>query len=221
MVVPRALLFALLCSPAASRSAPRSTPRKQEAEDYCMSVIATTDTTHLLKEGWTSILDAYDADRFGRPTIECVEILLRNLEQWDKADYYLHSIMKHCEECSAGPCQSSDVGIDGTAECKGAALNYWGYLHIRKEHPDLALAEKYYREALDVDAENCPAAISMREVFDRTGRLPEDDDQWYVNTLWYCERVQTGRHRIRLAKKRVLATDGYFGKPSKWGKKVI
>ena len=141
------------------------------AEEYCRSVIATTDTADLLKESYTSVKDAYDSDAFGHATYHCAEILVDELAQYDKAEYYLWCVVGHCEDCSgsAGSCETSYVGLDSRDECRSATLNYLGFVNRKKAVPDYDHAEDYYLEALDLWPQNCGALEYLAELYETTG----------------------------------------------------
>ena len=141
------------------------------AEEYCRSVIATTDTADLLKESYTSVEDAYDSDAFGHATYHCAEILVDELAQYDKAEYYLWCVVGHCEDCSgsAGSCETSYVGLDSRDECRSATLNYLGFVNRKKAVPDYDHAEDYYLEALDLWPQNCGALEYLAELYETTG----------------------------------------------------
>ena len=139
------------------------------AEEYCRSVIATTDTADLLKESYASVEDAYDSDAFGHATYHCAEILVDELAQYDKAEYYLWCVVGHCEDCSAGSCETSRVGLDSRDECRSATLNYLGFVNRKKAVPDYDHAEDYYLEALDLWPQNCGALEYLAELYETTG----------------------------------------------------
>ena len=135
------------------------------AASTCRSTIATAPTPSLLKANYSSMEDAYDNVQHGHATYECAEILIEELQQYDKAEPYLWCVLGHCAGCDGdGPCPTAVVDLETTAECESAIYNYLGFVNRKKATPDYDHAKTYYDKALALWPGNCGAMSYMTEL---------------------------------------------------------
>ena len=140
------------------------------AASTCRSTIATAPTPSLLKANYSSMEDAYDNTQHGHATYECAEILIEELEQYDKAEPYLWCVLDHCAGCDVdGMCPTAYLGLSTTAHCESAVWNYLGFVNRKKATPDYDHAKTYYDKALALWPANCGAMSYMTELYLTTG----------------------------------------------------
>ena len=109
--------------------------------------------------------DAYDNTQHGHATYECAEILIEELEQYDKAEPYLWCVLDHCAGCDVdGMCPTAYLGLSTTAHCESAVWNYLGFVNRKKATPDYDHAKTYYDKALELWPGNCGALSYMTEL---------------------------------------------------------
>ena len=152
-------------SPTTETPAPSLVPSPAPT-DAC-SVIAGAATADLLKDSYTSSEDAYDSDSHGHATYECAETLIEDLQQYDKAEYYLWCVVGHCEDCPGAGCPTTY--LDSEAECESATYNYLGFVNRKKSVPDYDHAETYYTKSLALWPENCGAMNYLTELYITVG----------------------------------------------------
>ena len=138
--------------------------------------------------------DAYDNVQHGHATYECAEILIEELQQYDKAEPYLWCVLDHCAGCDVdGTCPTAYLGLDTTTMCESAVYNYLGFVSRKKSEPDYAHAHTYYDTALTLWPGNCGAMNYMTELYMTTGnataastthaRLCEECDESFAAPL--------------------------------------
>ena len=136
------------------------------AASNCRSTIATAPTPSLLKANYSSMEDAYDNAQHGHATYECAEILIEELQQYDKAEPYLWCVLDHCAGCDVnGMCPTAYLSLETTAKCESAVWNYLGFVNRKKATPDYDHAKTYYDKALELWPANCGALSYMTELY--------------------------------------------------------
>merc|ERR1719171_2531490 len=127
--------------------------------------VADASTASLLKGTYTSMEDAYDNERHGHATYGCAVELIETHRQYDKAEPYLWCVLGHCAGCDGdGPCPTSVVDLETTAECESAVYNYLGFVNRKKAAPDYDHARTYYDKALELWPANCGALSYLTEL---------------------------------------------------------
>ncbi len=140
------------------------------AASTCRSTIATAPTPSLLVANYSSMEDAYDNVQHGHATYECAEILIEELQQYDKAEPYLWCVLDHCAGCDVdGMCPTQYLGLATTAKCESAVWNYLGFVNRKKAPPDYDHARTYYDKALELWPTNCGALSYVTELYLTTG----------------------------------------------------
>ena len=140
------------------------------AASTCRSTIAAAPTPSLLKANYSSMEDAYDNAQHGHASYECAEILIEELEQYDKAEPYLWCVLDHCAGCDVdGMCPTAYLGLSTTAHCESAVWNYLGFVNRKKAPPDYDHAQTYYDKALALWPANCGALSYVTELHLTTG----------------------------------------------------
>ena len=117
------------------------------AASNCRSTIATAPTPSLLIANYSSMEDAYDNVQHGHATYECAEILIEELQQYDKAEPYLWCVLDHCAGCDVnGMCPTAYLSLETTSKCESAVWNYSGLREPQEGHARLRPRQNVLRQ---------------------------------------------------------------------------